>query len=334
MDKDAMIDGRLEPLEGGKWQLRFVRRLRHAPEKVWRALVEPEHMAAWMPARMDGERRAGAALRFVFAEEPSYDSTGEMLVFDPPRLLEYRWEEEVLRFEVRSVEGGSELTFLSRFEEVGKAARDAAGWHLCLDLLEEHLDGTQSTQADEERWRPLSERYREAFGPEASTIGPPDWHPEWQGEPWSRDLAREHSLTVRRVYEAPVETLYAAWTDPESMRGWMGVHVEADVRPGGAYRREIEQDGSRYVHTGETIALEPGRRIVQTFRVETGGENPFRDEIVEVRFRPLEGGRTEVALTESWNGPPLTTGEAREAEEAWQSWLTGLDAVVRHRPHP
>lgn len=182
-----MKDGRLEPLEGGKWQLRFVRRLRHAPEKVWRALVEPEHLAAWMPARMEGERRAGAALRFVFEEDPSYESLGEILVWDPPRVLEYRWEDEFLRFELKPSEGGCELTFVTRFEEVGKAARDAAGWHVCLDLLEHHLDGTSPSWKSEERWRPLNEHYRAVFGPEASTIGPPEWHPESKGEAWSDD---------------------------------------------------------------------------------------------------------------------------------------------------
>lgn len=179
------LEGRLEGLGNGKWQLRFVRELSHPSEKVWRALVEPEHMAAWMPARMDGERRAGAALRFVFPEEPSHESTGEMLVFEPPRLLEYRWEDEVLRFELRPLEGGCELTFLTRFEEVGKAARDAAGWHVCLDLLEADLAGTEPGWRAEDRWRPLNARYREVFGPEASTIGPPEWHPESRGEEWT-----------------------------------------------------------------------------------------------------------------------------------------------------
>lgn len=322
------MEGRLEPLEGGTWQLRFVRRLSHAPAKVWRALVETEHMAAWMPARMDGERRTGAALRFVFAEEPSYESTGEMLVFDPPRTLEYRWEDEVLRFELRALEGGCELTFVTRFEEVGKAARDAAGWHVCLDRLAEHLDGATAGWSDDARWKPLSERYRALFPPEASTIGPPEWHPEARGEPWSRDLAREHSLTVRRTFALPVEAVHAAWTDVSTMRRWMGTRVEADVRPGGGYRREIEQDGARFVHAGEYVSIERDR-IVQTFRVETAAENPFADELVEIRLHGVAGGRTEVALTESWNGPALTAEEERDAAAAWTSWLDGLDALLR-----
>ena len=108
----------------------------------------------------------------------------------------------------------------------------------------------------------------------------------------------------------------------------MGSRVEADVRPGGAYRREIDLAGTRYVHTGEYLALEQDCRIVQTFGVETTEDNPFKEEIVEVRLRQVEGGRTELALTESWNGPALTPDEEREAAAAWGAWLDGMDDVV------
>ncbi|MCW2567279.1 MAG: hypothetical protein JWN54_1376, partial [Mycobacterium sp.] len=42
---------------GGRWQLRFTRRLPHPPQKVWRALTEPEHLAAWFPTEIRGDRR-------------------------------------------------------------------------------------------------------------------------------------------------------------------------------------------------------------------------------------------------------------------------------------
>ena len=48
-----------------RWTVAFTRRFPHPPDKVWRAITEPEHMAAWFPDQMVGERRAGAALRFV-----------------------------------------------------------------------------------------------------------------------------------------------------------------------------------------------------------------------------------------------------------------------------
>ena len=66
---------------------------------------------------------------------------GEMLTFDPPARLEFRWGEERLRFELAPEGDGCVLTFVNTFDDLGKAARDAAGWHVCLDVLGHYLAG-------------------------------------------------------------------------------------------------------------------------------------------------------------------------------------------------
>ena len=157
---------------GGRWELRFERTLAHPVETVWRAVTSPEGLAAWFPFDIEGERATGASLRFVFREGEGEDFTGEMLAFDPPSVMELRWEgEETLRLELRPSGSGSVLTLINRFEEIGKAARDAAGWHACLDALEAHLDGEPLDSS--ERWQSVHPGYVERFGPEAATIGPP-----------------------------------------------------------------------------------------------------------------------------------------------------------------
>ena len=40
--------------DGEKWTLILVRELRHAPEKVWRALTDPAHLREWAPFEADG----------------------------------------------------------------------------------------------------------------------------------------------------------------------------------------------------------------------------------------------------------------------------------------
>ncbi len=168
----AEEDGVLEQA-GGRRRLRFTRRLRHPPEKVWRALTEPAQLAAWFPTNIEGERAAGAVLRFPFrnGEGPTLD--GEMIAYDPPRLLEFRWGEETLRFELRPNGAGSVLTFLNTFDELGKAARDAAGWHVCLDALVYLLDGEAPPWQTHDRWQQVHAGYVARFGPDAARIGPP-----------------------------------------------------------------------------------------------------------------------------------------------------------------
>lgn len=160
---------------GDRWQLRFTRRLPHPPEKVWRALTEPEHLYAWFPTDIEGERQAGAPLRFTFRNGEGPATDGQMIAFDPPSLLEFRWGgEETLRFELQPHDGGCLLTLVNTFDQVGKAARDAAGWHACLDALAHDLDGEAPPWTPGERWQQVHDEYVERLGPAAATIGPPE----------------------------------------------------------------------------------------------------------------------------------------------------------------
>ena len=166
------MDGQLERA-GDRWQLTFVRTLPHPPEKVWRAVTEPEHLAAWFPADIDGERTAGAELRFVFRHDEGPPQPGTMLTYDPPKVLEFTWGTEHFRLALEPDGNGTVLTFVNTFDELGKAARDAAGWHVCLDALAYHLAGEQPPWEQRQRWDQVHGGYVDAFGPEAATIGPP-----------------------------------------------------------------------------------------------------------------------------------------------------------------
>jgi uncharacterized protein YndB with AHSA1/START domain len=166
---------------GDEWTLTFTRRLAHPQEKVWRALTEPEHLAVWFPQEIVGDRRAGAPLRFVSTTGDGGDGfdgfDGEMVVFEPPSVLELMWGADRLRIEVRSEGAGSVLTLTDTFGELGKAARDGAGWHECLDRLGCALDGREPQEWGAP-WRALNRRYADRFGSDAATIGPPaGWQP-------------------------------------------------------------------------------------------------------------------------------------------------------------
>ena len=169
-----MKEGRLEQV-GGRWQLHFTRRLPHPPDKVWRALTEPEHLKEWFPNDIEGERAEGATLTHVFRNNEAPDMKGEMVVFQPPAVLELTWGDDVLRFELRAEDEGrtTVLDFVDVLEDVGKAARDGAGWHVKFDVLEAHLRGETVPDDEMERWKPVHEQYLAEFPPEAATIGPP-----------------------------------------------------------------------------------------------------------------------------------------------------------------
>ena len=187
-------DGELEQA-GDRWRLRFERTLPHPPEKVWRALTEEEHLAAWFPTTIEGELEEGASLTFRFRGDELPPVDGEMLVCDPPRVLEFVWgfgpddtrvpeeyrEEnpERSRFELEPEGDGCRLIFTTTYDRVGTSARDAAGWHVCFDALAARLAGGEA-EGGPERWKVLNRRYAERFGPEAATVGPPDSMEEYR----------------------------------------------------------------------------------------------------------------------------------------------------------
>jgi uncharacterized protein YndB with AHSA1/START domain len=172
-----IVNATLETVNG-RPTLRFERRLPHPPEKVWRAITDPAELAHWFPQNLEGTFAPGAKLRFVFRGEPPVldgevieDFTGEVLEIDPPRVLAYTWGGDILRWTLTPVTDGCLLTFTDTLSDLGKAARDGAGWHVCLEGLEARLAGTGGPADD--RWREVYEGYQQAFGPEAATAAMP-----------------------------------------------------------------------------------------------------------------------------------------------------------------
>lgn len=64
--------------------------LDHPPEKVWRALTEPELLAAWL---LPNDIKAEEGRRFTLRGAPGTDRPVdcEVLAAEPPRLLRYSW---------------------------------------------------------------------------------------------------------------------------------------------------------------------------------------------------------------------------------------------------
>jgi hypothetical protein len=106
---------------------------------------------------------------------PGFD--GVVVACDPPRLLEFAWGDEHLRFELTVDGQHTVLSFSATFAELGRAARDAAGWHTCLDLLGYDLAAEAAPWPQDDRWRVVHARYVCVLGPAAATIGPPA---EWE----------------------------------------------------------------------------------------------------------------------------------------------------------
>ena len=172
--------GTLEPA-GQAWRLRFTRELAHPVDLVWRALTETEHLNAWFPMRVRGAWAEGATLTFADPQGRGPEFTGRVLACQPPSLLEFRWGTDVIRLEIVPNPRGCTFVLTDTFGELGKAARDAAGWHVCLDSLACHLDGAAAPWPPGEQWSEVHPGYVAKFGPDTATMGPPERHEIGEG---------------------------------------------------------------------------------------------------------------------------------------------------------
>jgi uncharacterized protein YndB with AHSA1/START domain len=128
--------------EGEKWTLVLVRELRHSPEKVWQALTDPAHLREWAPFDADGTLSTGATVKLttVGAPRPHVTET-KVTRADAPKLLEYGWAGNDMRWELEPSGSGTRLTLWTSIDR-RFIAMGAAGWHVCFDVLDRLLSGT------------------------------------------------------------------------------------------------------------------------------------------------------------------------------------------------
>jgi uncharacterized protein YndB with AHSA1/START domain len=143
--------------------LSFERRLAHSIERVWRAVSEPAELAHWFPSAVSGDLTPGATLSFAFPDDELPTMQGEVIAVDPPRSFAFTWGDDVLRIELAGDDDGCVLRFTVLFDDAERAARDAAGWHVCLDRLEQRLGGAPTQAPTSEAtadWRAHYEEYQ------------------------------------------------------------------------------------------------------------------------------------------------------------------------------
>ena len=162
---------------GDQWTLVLVRTLQHPPAKVWKALTEPEHLREWAP--FDSDRKldsVGTAKLTTVGSPTPHITDAQIKRADAPQVLEYTWGGQDIRWELEpSATGGTRLTL---WHNINRAfiAMGAAGWHVCLDVLDRALDGhpigriVGPDAMKFEGWQRLHAEYQKQFGVES-----PNW---------------------------------------------------------------------------------------------------------------------------------------------------------------
>ena len=139
------------------------------------------------------------------------------------------------------------------------------------------------------------------------------------------------SLTLKRRLKAPPAKVFAAWTDPEKIKRWMGPtdfktpEADSDARVGGRYRfAMLSPDGERHVVRGVYREVVANEKLVFTWAWDAApGDQPY-ESLVTVLFKPDEGG-TLLTLTHE----RLFDEESRDGhEKGWNGSLDKLEKLV------
>jgi uncharacterized protein YndB with AHSA1/START domain len=138
----------------------------------------------------------------------------------------------------------------------------------------------------------------------------------------------ERALVIERVFNAPRELVFQAWTDPEHIRKWFGprdhpaTQMSMDVRPGGRWRgclRSTETGNDLWLG-GVYREIVPPERLVFTFAWEEEGERGL-ETLVTITLVE-QGEKTRMIFRQS---PFQSSGERDGHHGGWTSTFDRLD---------
>ena len=286
----------------GRSVLRMERRLAHPAEKVWRAITEPSHLAAWFPSAVEiPELAVGGKLRFVFGDGEGPTLDGEIAELDPPWIFGFTWGDDHLRIELRPDEGGRAcvLVFTHVFDDTAGAASFASGWDACLAALDTSLRGETVSPGDPDAQDARHEAFVDAFGLAEGTV-------EATGDGWR--------VRFERQLVRPAATAWAALVGGD------------DPEVGG-----VVPDGFTVTAfaAGAVTAVEPEVVLAYEWLADDGAA-----AVGEVRWELTTGTGQGARLIVTQTGPATLTAARQTALVAWPTAIGRLAHTLTTTPNP
>jgi uncharacterized protein YndB with AHSA1/START domain len=141
-------------------------------------------------------------------------------------------------------------------------------------------------------------------------------------------------ILIVRVFDAPRELVFKAWTEPERFATWFGEHgstipldkVSMDPRPGGEWSATMEYgpEKTQLPFSGRFLEVVEPERLVMTVS-DTIDPDAEPVETFTVVFRDLGGDRTEMTFEQRGGNLP-----ADEYSRAMRGSLIFFDRIAEH----
>ena len=141
----------------------------------------------------------------------------------------------------------------------------------------------------------------------------------------------EREIVITRVFDAPRELVFRAWTDPKHMERWWGPKgftntvEQMDVRPGGAWRIVMHApDGGSYPAQGVYSEIVPPERLVFTNNAVDKDGNSIIDGFTTVTFADQDG---KTKLTLHTRGVAMVGYAANYLKGMEMGWTQSLEKL-------
>jgi uncharacterized protein YndB with AHSA1/START domain len=323
-------DGEIRAIGEDRYEIRIVRLIPRAVEKVWAALTIPERLEAWMGARADLDLRVGGRYIVEFLQ-------GTITDYDPPRLLAYDWNSADGDINIRwalAAEGdGCRLTFSTVCERVTEPGINAwwvlgrfAGWRGFVDDLTVAVTGEPAPEADPIDHPDMVARYTRHFGPYVPGFDKPATLRHHEADGYVLETSPGfYSVRFERFIMVPIEKVWAALTVPERLADWFA-QAKIDLRLGGEV--ELRWDSYGHVETGFIVALKPPELLAWAMPGPDGRHSVVRWELKQ---EDPKGLGTRLTLTNTF----LRTEHLLSVATGWHTALHDLaEAAIRPTPLP
>lgn len=149
----------------------------------------------------------------------------------------------------------------------------------------------------------------------------------------------DKKLEIKQIFDVPMETVWDAWTNPESLKQWKSPEgmttpeVDVHLTVGGTYRIVMEgHDMPNPAHngkmaiTGEYLEIEKPTKLVYTWLWE-GAPAGTHTTTVTILLRKLDEERTELTLIHSGFADE---NMYNEHNKGWVSTLKSLQQFLAH----
>jgi uncharacterized protein YndB with AHSA1/START domain len=147
-------------------------------------------------------------------------------------------------------------------------------------------------------------------------------------------ISADREITLTRMFDAPRDLVFKAWTDPQRVAQWWGPQgfttpvCEMDARPGGAIRIVMRApDGTDYPMTGAFREIATPERLVSTNSCADRDGHALLEGLTVVRFE-AQGSKTSLTLRA--RATALAPAAAQMLAGMEEGWRQTLDRLADH----